>query len=443
LTELLLELTNILLPNIASSTMRLYPMWEARDMKARTVFIVYACLALYLGAGFLILKQFWGGDIRTLQIYRTFASIPTLLMPFWVFRKKFWQNVFLLSIALMYAPVIVGTGIYAGQNWFRHAAYPLLATNIVSLAVTAFTLPPLLFMLRRLLGNPEMEQSVVWRLIWLLPALYFCIYFFTGNPFNAEYFKSHAVPIIRLTIYATLLLTCYLLERAMRQMSENVTLKEHARAAENQLAMQREQYERMMKNAETVKFMRHDMRHHLNLMGELARGETKLEEYIQNLSENLHDAQDKLYCANYAVNAVTAHYLGIAESEGVSVEASLEIPEDTGNVPAIDLCVIMGNLLENAVEACRRMTSENRFIRVRALITGDSLSIVVANSFDGMWLESGKEGVYLSRKTDEGETAREGVGLSSVKAISAKHFGIVECQITGGVWISSALAHME
>jgi sensor histidine kinase regulating citrate/malate metabolism len=195
-----------------------------------------------------------------------------------------------------------------------------------------------------------------------------------------------------------------------------------------------------MQGADTVKFMRHDMRHHLTLMGELALEDAaKLQEYIRGLSEKLDVAEGKRYCTNYAVNAITTHYLGVAEKEGVAVDAQLGIPEDTGRVPAMDLCVIMGNLLENAVEACRRVERGEKFIQARGRIIGDGLSIVVTNSFDGVWRE--KNDVYLSRKADEGEPC-EGVGLSSVKAVSEKYRGLIQYEITGGVWKSSVLVHI-
>ena len=444
MTELFLELANVLIAYIPGPVFRLFPMWKTRDVTTRAIAVVYCCFTLYICAGFLIVKQFWPVDFQVLQIFKASLSLPLMIIPFWIFRKRVWQNIFLLSVSFMYGPISIGMGMYAGQNWLQSAAHPLLTANIASLAIMAFTLPPLLLILRRLYENPNMKRSALWRFIWLLPALYFAMFLLIGNPFVAGYLRRNVSFImVRVLVYCALLLTCYLLETAMRQASDNVTLKEYARAIENQLAIQREHYGRLMRNAETVKFMRHDMRHHLTLMGELATGVSKLEEYIRSLSEKLSYAQEKFYCTNYAVNAVTAHYLGMAENEGASVEARLEIPEDTGLIPAMDLCVIIGNLLENAVEACRRVKNGNKFIRVRARIEGDSLSIVVINSFDGLWRECGKDGVYLSRKINEGESPREGVGLSSVKAVCGKHRGFAQYEIAGDVWESSALVHME
>lgn len=225
--------------------------------------------------------------------------------------------------------------------------------------------------------------------------------------------------------------------------AEEQRLAIRVQISESQLGLQREQYARMMQNAEKVKSMRHDLHHHLAVIKQFAEtgNVAGLHGYIEEYASNLTHTQEKEYCGNYAVNAITAHYLGMAESEGVDVETYLDIPQDTGSVPAMDLCVVMGNFLENAVEACRRMEHGERFIRARARIAGDTLSVVVQNSFDGQWRED--DGVYLSRKTKESTAAREGVGLASVKAVCEKHRGIVLYEITGDVWKSSALVHME
>jgi len=235
------------------------------------------------------------------------------------------------------------------------------------------------------------------------------------------------------------------------------------------------------------------MRHHFAAIGLIA-GEPdagkNVCEYIRGLTDALLSSSDKQYCTNYAANAVVAHYLGIAESEGISVEAQLIIPNETGNVPAMDICIILGNFLENALEACRRINplgvtetktgkqgslNGGRYIRARSRIDGDTLSIVVTNSFDGIWRM--ENGVYISRKKGEaGETGGRGgetgggsdepggsgrgetgvgskfsgggsesrlvgVGLSSVRAVCEKYRGLVQFEIAGDLWKSSALVH--
>jgi sensor histidine kinase regulating citrate/malate metabolism len=179
----------------------------------------------------------------------------------------------------------------------------------------------------------------------------------------------------------------------------------------------------------------------------------KAKSYVETLLDAMAPlvSGKNIYCDNYAVNAVAAHYLGIAESDSIATDVRLNVPEDTGKVPAMDLCVIMGNFLENALEACRRMKHGDKvnlgaaeredrlggkFIRVRSLVESGTLSLVVENSFDGLWSEEG--GVYLSRKTQ----ARAGVGLASVRTVCGNHGGLVQFEISENVWTSSAIVEL-
>ena len=293
---------------------------------------------------------------------------------------------------------------------------------------------------------PRLRQSrtrgMKW--LWTVPAVFYFISecFFTVGYHKKMYAIKPVYPAVFLIFLTSSFAVCVLLLRILDSVAENVRLESEAAAVNRQLDLQLDQYGRLMENAETMKSMHHDIRHHLAVIGQLAETENagKVKRYAEDLLGRLVPAQEKTYCENYFVDAVAAHYLGLAESEGATVEARFDVPEDTGLVPAMDLCVIIGNFLENALEACRRVERGKGFIRVRTRIAGDTLSIVVTNSFDGLW-ECDKNGAYLSRKKTSPQ--REGVGLSSVKAVCVKHRGLVQYEITGDVWKSSALVHME
>jgi len=219
-------------------------------------------------------------------------------------------------------------------------------------------------------------------------------------------------------------------------------LASRVQMTENLLALQREQYARLTENAARVEAARHDLRHQLAVIRRYneAGKPGKLGEYIDELVGSM-PAPETAWCENYAVNAIISQHLSAA-SEDISLDIRLEIPEDTGQVPDWDLCVIIGNFLENAVEACRRMEVGKKFIRARSRVQGDYLSLFVENSFDGQWSE--QNGAYLSRKRgNAGDAAREGVGLSSVKAVCAGYNGFAKFEAGGNVWRSSALVSME
>lgn len=207
-----------------------------------------------------------------------------------------------------------------------------------------------------------------------------------------------------------------------------------------QLDFQRKQYESITQDTQAVKSMRHDLRHHLVALGQLANAadSSGIKQYIESLSSNLSATQYKDYCKNRTVNAIVAHYLALAESEGITTEAKLNIPESIGIVSSMDLCIILGNFLENAIEACRKVENSYKFIRVASRIEEDTISIVVTNSFDGQWSET--SGSYLSRKKSWKE---KGIGLSSANAICKKYRGLTTYNINEGVWKACALVHMS
>lgn len=224
---------------------------------------------------------------------------------------------------------------------------------------------------------------------------------------------------------------------------ENAALKERARMTENLLTLQRDQYGRIAQNVEYLRAMRHDMRHQLaaikGMLG--AKDWRSALDYCEEMDGSISVNTEQLLCHNAVVNAMLQHYVAIAERAGIKTDILLTIPEKAGRVSDIDLCVIMGNLLENAVDACRYLQPGERFIRARSSINGIYLSLMVENSFDGLWQE--ESGVYLSRKLSDDGQPREGVGLSSVMAVCARYDGVAKIEINGTVWRSSALLDMK
>ena len=121
------------------------------------------------------------------------------------------------------------------------------------------------------------------------------------------------------------------------------------------------------------------------------------------------------YCENQAVNAILIYFLSTYED--IDINTQLSIPDNLKNVKDNDLCIIMGNLIENAIEACNRIKdNQHKFININSRLQYDTLTITVDNSFNGSYKI--KDGVYMSSKRDE-----PGIGINSVKNIVEKYNG--------------------
>ncbi len=228
MTEYLTELFRASVSQITLAVIYLYPMWKMRSVKTRTVVI-------YLIGFFLLLSLTQAASMFFFELApMPLSLVPSLvpcIAPFFMFRKKGWQIVFLLAVAFMYATV-VGSGRYISEYWLA-GSQPFLG-DIIGIIVIAVTLPPLLIALKRLYRNPDMMQAVLfWRLAWLVPALFFMIIFLTSSwpsgRINA-YFLT-----VRVLIYAVLLIICRLFEIVVRQITEaeDIKRREQIVSAEN------------------------------------------------------------------------------------------------------------------------------------------------------------------------------------------------------------------
>lgn len=195
-----------------------------------------------------------------------------------------------------------------------------------------------------------------------------------------------------------------------------------------QLSLQREHYQQLNAKIEETRRLRHDMRHHIHLLYTLTEsGELRqIREYLEQLLPMMEKKERLAYTANYALDAVLCHYALRAKQEHIELNIRASLPEKTV-LPDDELCVVFGNLLENAVEACMRQTGGEAFINLSCGQDETRFFAVVDNSYEGT--VDYQDGYYHSSK-------REGVGISveSVKGIIRKHNGMAAFEPEEGIF---------
>ena len=173
---------------------------------------------------------------------------------------------------------------------------------------------------------------------------------------------------------------------------------------------------------------RHDYHNHIQAMKALlALGkEAEHIEYLNKLDDDLSKVDTMLKTGNVVLDAILNSKLTLAAVKNISVNAKAIVPEEIG-ISEIDLCVIIGNLLDNAMEACER-GAENKFIRCYIGKHKEMLYISVSNSMSGDVKKTGKK--YFSSK----QSPMHGFGLARIDRIVAKHGGYVNRQHEEGVF---------
>ena len=213
-----------------------------------------------------------------------------------------------------------------------------------------------------------------------------------------------------------------------RELNANVSLRR-----ENQfLQMQTAQYETLRTAIEETRRARHDLRHHFGVLSALAeRGAwEELRGYLAEVSDGV-PADELNLCENRAVDGVAGRYSALSRQEGIPFHCELKLPPVLP-VPEMDVCVVLQNLLENALEAGRRAEGP-RYIRLKASLRGDNLVLLtVENPYSGQLVE--KEGVLQSTKR-----SGAGVGLQSVAHIAEKSGGYCRFLYGDGVFIANVM----
>lgn len=220
---------------------------------------------------------------------------------------------------------------------------------------------------------------------------------------------------------------------------KNHILKWNLNLMERQMEIQEERNNLLLANAEAVREQRHDLRHQYAVLRRFCDDQdyAALTTYLDTLVADIPTGSQSRVCENHAVDAIVSYYAGLAEKSGISVTIGLSIPPNPPHIASKDLCIIIGNLLENAIEACSLMSEQDgrRFIRLSSKIQGDLLFLTMDNSFNGK--VAMRDGEYVSHKRNE-----IGTGLISIRSVAEKSGGKATFQTNGTVFLSSVYVRL-
>ncbi len=192
-------------------------------------------------------------------------------------------------------------------------------------------------------------------------------------------------------------------------------------------------YDEVQNIYRTMRGWRHDYHNHIQTMkAHLSLGQTEeLSDYLGKLDTDLTTVDTVLKTGNVMVDAILNSKMSLIKSKDIAVNAKATVPKELV-VSEVDLCVIIGNLLDNAMEACLRQEQGERFIRVYVGTLKGQLYISVSNSAGEVTKSNGH---YLSSK----QSASHGFGLIRIDRIVDKYEGYVNRQNEEGVFATEVM----
>ena len=145
--------------------------------------------------------------------------------------------------------------------------------------------------------------------------------------------------------------------------------------------MMQQQYEEIKAVYLNMRGWRHDYHNHLQVLkAQMDQSEfAEAREYLDLLEEELARVDTYVKSGNTIIDAVINSKVSLAMEKGIRVDCKAEVNCEL-SIADIDLCIVLGNILDNAMEACDQIQIEKRFIRIYIAINGQQLYISVQNA---------------------------------------------------------------
>lgn len=274
----------------------------------------------------------------------------------------------------------------------------------------------LLLFRRRLPDGPAVLPPRLWKLVLGLAAMPLCALVAVVLLTNEKY-TSPAVHTLAmnqgLVVLPFVLVTSLVLLRAIRVLADHQQLARTAQLAE----MRELYYQGLRREQDQVRTLRHDLRNHLTaLQGLLAQGQTaQAAGYLEQIAGSPWAQGNQQFCENETANVVLSSKAEAARRLGLQTEFQAALPRDLP-IADPDLCALLGNAIDNAMEAAQK--AANKKVRLRCRTDKGLFMLQVENAL------TGDERPDLS--TTKKDKAAHGFGLAGMREIAARYGGSLE-----------------
>ena len=351
-------------------------------------------------------------------------SVPCMLLclcPFppesFSIRRKYMVSFF---GSLLRAAAVFSLFACLPANQHGKDGLPLSLEFYANLFMAATLILCILLMFRMIRESLWKKLLIVVLLTALYAAVLFCLFLIDDS---TEQRIAGYLTASLLFCSACLTISIWLLFWEIQKTEEEAQYK-------NLLSIQQLQYRKFTDELDSFHRTQHDMRHHFRAIDSLLR-EGKNEEaagYISECVSIIDSREQEIFCPDPLINALLQYYVGEARQSGIRCEIHVRI----GRCPidSVDMTVLLGNCLENAVLSCLR-SEEPRLIRLNMRIVNSTLAILMENTCSAVsfsrsvYQRENENGGYLPAKAFLSMGAG-GKGLESLEHSAARYGGTAE-----------------
>lgn len=249
---------------------------------------------------------------------------------------------------------------------------------------------------------------------------------------------SETETLLSIVSFALILLINLIIFEVYDRLSENMEIQKINAVCEQQLQLMEKHAEEREEFMQSEKVIRHNLKNQYAYLKKIIEKDNKQEalDFLNELFEEPNDQKLKIArSGNAIVDTLLNNKYSIAKKAEINFNVNLFIPHKLP-FKEKDLCIILGNSLDNAVEASK--LCEDKFIDVYIVCKKEALSIVIKNSYCGK-LKKDSKGTLLSTKKD---IKNHGIGLISIRKIVDSYDGEIVIKTDNNIFCLTILLDM-
>ena len=276
---------------------------------------------------------------------------------------------------------------------------------------------------KRLPEHPPQLSPKLWRLVLLLAAMPFCALLsavlLTAGRYDLSPDLKAMERVLGLVVLPFVLLTAVALLYALLVLADHERLEQAERLA----SLRESYYQSLQREERQVRILRHDLRNHLTaIRGLVGQGEgEKALRYIDQLAASPALQGGRRLCENDAANAVLSAKAEAMRRAGLEAELTVSLPKDLP-IAGVDLCALLGNALDNAMEAAEQ--AEDKSVTLRCRVEKGLFMLRLENAYAG--------NLPPGLSTTKADKASHGFGLAGMREIAERLGGSLEVRAADG-----------
>lgn len=357
-----------------------------------------------------------------------------------LFDQRFGKILFIELIFANMGNFILIAAICLERNLFPNIAHSLYCwhTSVVMFLLHLLITLPWAFQVKKYF-IPMLDNHMVrkeWNYYWLVPVVFYVIWQYQingGTKTGLENIQNPYNVIFLFIINFGALLIYYIMLRMDGQLARNLELEEKQHYQD----LERIAFQSLQERMEETRRMRHDLRHHIHMVSYYLEEKEydKLQEYVNEYRDSIPDGEHIRFCENRMINNIVFYFASLAKEQQIDFSVQLAIADDLP-VNNHDISVLLGNLLENALDACMEQQHSKRRIIIKGKGDSHSLVFTIDNTYENE-LKKNKDGELLTTKS-----YGNGIGVNSAKKIVERYNGFFSADKKGEMFCVSFMLNL-